>query len=376
VRLAGTEQHAVRYDAGAAATGFQHPQEKREEKQFCLFGVGDGFQIVVDALCVHGALKRRVRKADRVSAANVVLLGNTVLIVDLRVRDGVEHQVHGRNAQHGAVRVKAGEHRAGKMLPLLRGHAVLVVGAEILRTGHQKACRAAGGVADKVVRRGLHQLHHHVADVLGRAELAVLPCGCQFAQHILVQVALHITVGNVVGVKIFQPGDDLLQHLRGGDQEHGIVHVPRKGGVALIRAGGVVLDLHQFAVRIKVRQTAILHLFDGREHPLLHGQENFAGVLILKAAPPHRLPCRAGREDVLHLLARHALELFGGKFLFIQRPDEHEIGQLLNDGQRIGDAACPDVRPDFVYLIFNGACYHAFLLNVCQSQTLCILDFW
>ena len=32
VRLGGAEQHAVRYDAGAAATGFQHPQEKREEK--------------------------------------------------------------------------------------------------------------------------------------------------------------------------------------------------------------------------------------------------------------------------------------------------------------------------------------------------------
>ena len=56
VRLAGAEQHAVRHDAGAAATGFQHPQEKREEKQFCLFGVGDGFQVVVDALGVHGAL--------------------------------------------------------------------------------------------------------------------------------------------------------------------------------------------------------------------------------------------------------------------------------------------------------------------------------
>ena len=92
----------------------------------------------------------------------------------------MEHQVHGRNAQHGAVHVKAGEHRASKMLPLLRGHAVLVVGAEVLRTGHQKARRAAGGVADEVVGRGLHQLHYHVTDVLGRAELTVPPCRGQF----------------------------------------------------------------------------------------------------------------------------------------------------------------------------------------------------
>ena len=318
VRLAGTEQHAVRHDAGAASAGFEHSQEERKEKQFCFFGVGDGLQVVVDALGIHSALERRVCKANGVLAANGVLLRHAVLVVDLRVRDGVEHQVHGRNAQHGAVHVKAGEHRAGKMLPLLRGHAVLVVGAEVLRTGHQKARRAAGGVADEVVRRGLHQFHHHVADVLGRAELAVLPCCCQLAQHILVQVALHIKVGNVVGVEILQPGDDLLQHLRRGDQEHGIVHVPRKGGVALIWAGGVVLDFHQLAVCIKVRQTAILHLFDGREHPLLHGQENFAGIFILEAAPPHRLPCRAGREDVLHLFARHVLKIFGGKLFLVQ----------------------------------------------------------
>ena len=318
MRFAGTEQNAVRHDAGAASAGFEHPQEERKEQKFRLFGVGDGFQVIVDALGIHSALERRVRKADRVLAANGVLLGNAVFVVDIRVGDGVEHQVHGRNAQHGAVHVKAGEHRAGKMLPLLRGHAVLVVGAEVLRTGHQKARRAAGGVADEVVRRGLHQFHHHVADVLGRAELAVLPCGCQLAQHILVQVALHIKVGNVVGVKILQPGDDLLQHLRRGDQEHGIVHIPRKGGVALIRAGGVVCDLHQLAVCVKVRQTAILHLFDGREHPLLHGQENFAGIFILEAAPPHRLSCFAGREDMLHLFARHVLKIFGGKLFLVQ----------------------------------------------------------
>ena len=318
VRLAGTEQHAVRHDAGAASAGFEHPQEERKEQKLRLFGVGDGLQVVVDALGIHSALERRVRQTDGVLAANGVLLRHAVLVVDFRVRDGVEHQVHGRNAQHGAVHVKAGEHRASKMLPLLRGHAVLVVGAEVLCTGHQKARRAAGGVTDAVVGCRLHQLHHHVADLLGRAELAVPTRRCQFSQHILVQIALHIKVGNVVGVKILQPGDDLLQHLRRGDQEHGIVHIPRKGGVALVRAGGVVLDLHQLAVCVKVRQTAILHLFDGREHPLLHGQENFAGIFILEAAPPHGLPCFAGREDVLHLFARHVLKIFGGKLFLVQ----------------------------------------------------------
>ena len=93
---------------------------------------------------------------------------------------------------------------------------------------------------------------------------------------------------------------------------------------------------HQLTVLVKIRQAAVLHLFDGREHPLLHGQENLTGVLILELAPPHGLARSAFREDVLHLLARHALKLFGGKLLFVQRPDEHEIGQLLDAGFMAG----------------------------------------
>ena len=34
--------------------------------------------------------------------------------------------------------------------------------------------------------------------MLGSAKLAVLPSGGQFAQHVLVQVALHIQIGNVM----------------------------------------------------------------------------------------------------------------------------------------------------------------------------------
>ena len=44
----------------------------------------------------------------------------------------------------------------------------------------------ASEVTDEVVRRGAKQLDHHLSDVLGRAELAVLPGGGELPQHILV----------------------------------------------------------------------------------------------------------------------------------------------------------------------------------------------
>ena len=114
VRLGRAEQHAVRHDAGAAPARFEHPQKQREEQQLRLFRVGDGLQIVVDALGVDGALKGRIGEADGVFVADLVLLGNAVAVVDLRRADGVQHEVHGGDAEHGAVGVVTRERGTAK----------------------------------------------------------------------------------------------------------------------------------------------------------------------------------------------------------------------------------------------------------------------
>ena len=186
VRIGGTEQHAVRHDAGALAALFQHPQKQGQEQQLGLFRVGHGLQVVVDALGVNGAFEGRICQANGVSIPDLVLLGNAVLIVDFWVGDRVEHQVHGRKPQHGAVGVKAGKHRAGKMLPLLIRHGIFIVAANIFCRCHQKARRAAGGIADGILRGRPQKLHHHFNDVARRAKLAVLPGGGQLSQHIFV----------------------------------------------------------------------------------------------------------------------------------------------------------------------------------------------
>ena len=177
VGLGGVEQHAVRHDTGALASLFQHPQKQGQKEQLGLFGVGHGFQVIVDTFGVHSALKGRVRQTDGKLVADLVLLGNAVFVVAVRVAYGVQHQVHGRNAQHGAVGVKPSKGAPSKMFPLFAGHGVLVVPPDILRSRDQKSRRAAGRVADGIVWGGLQQLHHHFPDVLGGAELAVLPGG-------------------------------------------------------------------------------------------------------------------------------------------------------------------------------------------------------
>ena len=272
------------------------------------------------------------------------------------------------------------------MLPLLGGHDIFVVLPDVLGRRHQEAGGTAGWVADGVVRGGLHKFHHHLDDMAGRAELAVLACGGQLAQHILVQVALHIQAGDIVLIQIIQPGDDLLQHLRRRDQEQGIAHVSGKGGsfavvFSLFLQFFLGLGLALFsglaslgcAVRgtagngdqlagffVKVWQLAVPHLLQARKDPLGNNLVNLTGVAIFEFTPPHGLTNSRLWENFRHFLAGHILKGFSLLLFFIQGADEHQISQLLDDRQGIGDAARPDVRPDFIDFIFDCACNHAF----------------
>ena len=218
------------------------------------------------------------------------------------------------------------------MLPVLSGHGVLVVLADKLRSGDKKTGCAAGGVTDKVLWRGLQQFHHHLTDVLGCAELSVLTCRSQLAQHILVKGALHIQIGNVVFIQIIQPGDNLLQHLRSGDQEHGVAHIPGKSGVALVCAVGCVGSLLQLALVIEIGQTAVFHQLHCGENPLTHDGEDFSGVLVLESAPAHRLTNFRIRKNLGQMLAGHVFKFFCLKFFLVQRADEHEIGSMTVSG--------------------------------------------
>ena len=361
MRLAAAEEHAVGHDAGALPALFQNTQKKREKQQFRLFGAGHGFQGVADALGVDAALERRIREAHGERGVHGVFPGHAVPVADIRVMYGVQHEIHGRNAQHGGVGVVAGEGGPGKMFPLLRGHGAFVVCADVFGGGNEKSRRAAGRVADDVVGRGAQKRDHHVADVLGRAELPVAARGGELAEHVFIQIALHVEAGNVVFIQFFQTGDHLFQHLRRGHEKHGVLHEMSKG-----RLCSVVVTVGQVnegaCFLVEVRQFAALHFLDGRKNALRNDVEYVLGVFVLEFAPAHGLAEGRLREDFFDLHAERFIILVFQLF-DIQRADEHEVCQLFNDGERIGQTRGKDVEPDFIDFIFYGTRNHGLLLS-------------
>lgn len=287
VGLGGAEEHAVRDDTGATAAEFEQAQEEGDKEQLGFLGVGDGPQVGADGLHVHVAFERRVGEADGEGVLEGALLGDAVLVGNLGVADTMKHQVHGGNAQHGAVHVEAGEERPFEVAPLRLGHGLGVVGAHPFGGGDEEAGGAAGGVADGVVRRRRDECDHQFADVLGRAELAVASGGGQLAEHILIEVAADILVAQVMFVEFVQTGDELLEHLRRGNQEDGVFHVAGEGGLRLAgRLGGGEIG------RCWVRQGTTVHSLDGGEDAVAHDGEHLTRVAVLEAAPAHRLPRR------------------------------------------------------------------------------------
>ena len=101
------------------------------------------------------------------------------------------------------------------------------------------------------------------------------------------------------------------------------------------------------------------HVLDGRENPLGNRLVNVPGIVMLEFAPAHGLSQGRGRENLVHFLAGHVFKLFGFQLFLVQGADEHQIGELLDHRQGIGDASRPDVRPDFVHFIFNRTGDHA-----------------
>ena len=358
--FAAAEEDAVRNDAGAAATFLENPKEEGQEEQFCFLRIGDGFQVVIDAFSVDGTFEWRIGQAQGVGVGDLVLLRQAIFVGHVGMVDAVEHQVHGRNTEHGLVHVEAVEHVALVVVPFLIGHGVSVVVVDVFGGRNEESRGAAGGVADAVFRGGPKELNHHFPDVLRGAELSILAGGGEFPQHVFIQVALHVFVFQVVSVQFFQAGDDFFQYLRGRNHESGIGHVG--GEDVLFPLPYFFWQWNQFAGAVEVWQMSFFHGFDGRKYVISHDAEDVVGILVFEMTPPHGLADRRGWEDVIPFESHGVFHFLRVRFFHVQRTDKHEIGQLLDHRQRIRDPSGPDIRPNLIDFVFYGSCYHDVLL--------------
>ena len=239
----------------------------------------------------------------------------------------MQQHVHTADAQHCGVEVIAVE---GVLVEPSAGSGVLVdavavVLEEILGGRDEKAAGAASRIADDIVRRRRGHVHHQLDDVARRAELPVLPGGGNLAEHVFVQIALGIAVGHVDVVELV---DHVGQHPSRRHHEEGVLHVMGVGG-SLIRA------------------LRLTHRFDEGKHLVAHRLEHLLRRKLPETRPAqpvlaggeHRILDRVACAGGLALLARVQL---------VQSLDKEQVGELLDDRERVRDATGPHGVPDSV----------------------------
>ena len=191
----------------------------------------------------------------------------------------------------------------------------------------EEAGGAAGRIADDVVRGGGGHVHHEPDDVARRAELPVLPGGRDLAEHVLVEVALGVSVGHVDVVELV---DDVGQHAGRGHHEEGVLHVMGVG-------------------RSLVGVACLTDRLDEGEHPVPHRLEHPLGRQLLETRPAQGV--LAGGERRLRDRAAGAGGLvFVAGVQLVETLDEEQVGELLDDGEGVRDAAGPHGVPDSVDL--------------------------
>jgi hypothetical protein len=93
---------------------------------------------------------------------------------------------------------------------------------EVLSRGDQETAGACRRIADDVRRRGLRKLNHQCNYVPRRAELTVLACRRDLAEHVLVDITLGIPIIHADGVELL---GRLREQRRRRNAETWVLHV-------------------------------------------------------------------------------------------------------------------------------------------------------
>jgi hypothetical protein len=93
---------------------------------------------------------------------------------------------------------------------------------EVLSRGDQETAGAGRRIADDVRRRGLRKLNHKCNYVPRRAELTVLACRRDLAEHVLVDITLGVPIIHADGVELL---GRLREQRRRRNAETWVLHV-------------------------------------------------------------------------------------------------------------------------------------------------------
>ncbi len=224
----------------------------------------------------------------------------------------------------------------------LVGEQRLVLAPQIFARRHQEAAGTGRRIADDILRRRRHQLDHQLNNVPGRAELAVLAGAGDLGEEVFVEVALCIAILH----------GDRLDHIDYTamkcwcrDREARALHVLRRALAA--------------------------NLLQPRENVVVEPVPHLTGFKVLDAGPAQvgvwdeiaraalalLLPFRKNR---LHALRADTLSghlVFSGLDL-VQPLQEQQVGDLLDDLQRVRNAARPERIPNFIDLVAQFARKH------------------
>ena len=121
-----------------------------------------------------------------------------------------------------------------------------------------------------------------------------------------------------------------------------------------------------------------MQVFDEGEDPLLDGAVHLPGGEVMEHAPLELTAVDTAVAN-LHVFGKDALKgqpehgsLPGpGVVRVVQIMDEHQIGHLFDDIQRIGQTACPEDFPKAVNFTSQFTCHHSFIPSPSSIYRMC-----
>ena len=357
---AGAEEDSIGNDDGGLAALIEHSEDENEEEEFAFLGLHPAAKAGVHVIGIDRAFERGIRRDDGEAAAGKLgmPLGEAgvegILVVDAGGLDAVEEKIHGRDAEHGLVEVEALEEPGLNVVAIgfqkvagkVALHLTVVVASlfderwsgkllqEIFDDGDKEARSAGGRIAAAVGGLGIEDFDHGPDDVARGAELPSDACRAELGKEIFVEVALGVSLGQG---KLLDSGDRADEEVAGGDE----------------------------AVRIlqKAAETGALGDFIPHEWEKLvtDDLEHFVAAEVSEAGPAEILPL--GGECSCERAREFLSPAFVAGFRDIEQPGEHEVADLLDDGDRIGDAAGVELQPEGVDLGFEAVGNHEIVLS-------------